>query len=233
MYKWLSYSFLFIGLLILIILGLVYWLKDNINRNVMYAFLGFGIGFFILGGILSYINYRVEDKIDYKYTKDMLNKYLEVLNGTKEVSGKELNRIKKFYNNKKEIIIEHPEEYSLNILVKAIYDKLNNKKKINVSDELVNEDKNFNKNEIIKEEVENKIVVMNKKKQKYEKIKRNNYHDTENPNLEYNKTNVDNLLKEINIINSEKIESLSQEELINLSNKINDIIRTPINVNTL
>jgi len=163
----------------------------------------------------------------------MLNKYLEVLNGTKEVSGKELNRIKKFYNNKKEIIIEHPEEYSLNILVKAIYDKLNNKKKINVSDELVNEDKNFNKNEIIKEEVENKIVVMNKKKQKYQKIKRNNYHDTENPNLEYNKTNVDNLLKEINIINSEKIESLSQEELINLSNKINDIIRTPINVNTL
>ena len=47
-------NLLLLGTMILLILFIVYFFKDNFNRNIMYTFLGIGI-FLILLGLLFFI----------------------------------------------------------------------------------------------------------------------------------------------------------------------------------
>jgi len=57
MLKELGIIFLIIGILILIILGL-YLIQYDINQNILYIFLGFGIVFIIISMILLLVNYK-------------------------------------------------------------------------------------------------------------------------------------------------------------------------------
>jgi len=69
MLKNISISLLLLGTMILLILFIVYFFKDNFNRNIMYTFLGIGIFLILLGLLFFYINYCEEEDIINKEKK--------------------------------------------------------------------------------------------------------------------------------------------------------------------
>jgi len=167
MYKWLGYSFLFIGLLILIILGLVYWLKDNINRNVMYAFLGFGIGFFILGGIILLVG---------GYIKEKDNKIIEKDEEEKDEEEEDNKEKEEKDNKEKEEILEKIKNKE-NEIIELIKNKIkeinnNNTNKRHEIKQFEEKERNKNKLENLKIELESKLNINHGKETKETRLLR-------------------------------------------------------------